>query len=83
MNAASSNYSRYMQRKDQLQSKFQVLRVKWRHRNKGISMFLKDCHGIKFECEEIFYQFPKAGIELLHYRDIIKLSKEEVCVRCT
>ena len=72
----------HIQDNDQLQSKFQVLRVNRHHRNKELSVFLNDCH-MDFECEKVFYQFPKAGIELLHYRDIIKVPKHEVSVSCS
>lgn len=35
--------------------------------------------NLEFEHEVIFYQFPKSGMDLHYYRDVIRVSSAEVC----
>ena len=64
-----------VQDRDQLKKKFKVIRTGKNYAE--LSKFLMD-QNLDFEREIIFYQFPKAGMDLLHYREVIRVSNSKV-----
>ena len=45
-----------------------------------MSAFLK-LH-LNFENDRVFYEFPKAGMDLSHYREVIEVPSSKVCDIC-
>ena len=65
-----------LQDPDLLKQKFHVYRLV---KEVKIPEFLRQ-KNLVFEREVIFYQFPKTGMDLLYYRDVVRVSIAEVCI---
>ena len=60
--------------------KFEVHRVGGEQNNRAMSdIILSDENHSKFECKKAFYEFPKRGMDLSQYREIIEVPRVKVC----